>query len=129
MMTTIITLLVACNKPQADVQESPTPQPPKKEGTIETGISYGYFQGIEFGDYLHIQFTDEKGDELSYWYLAGLNPDIDIDISSLYPEEAIPEKLKNKKLKIYWTKKNVYIWEAGEIIELDEITGLEYAKE
>ncbi|MES0489728.1 MAG: hypothetical protein ABUK01_07045 [Leptospirales bacterium] len=124
---TFATLFSACTKQHVKTEDVAANES-KKERIIQHGISYGYFQSVEWGDYLHVNFRDENGKELNYWYLYQLKPNIDIEISKLKSKGPIPKKLKNSKLKIYWTRRIVYIPEAGQAMQLDELTGLEYAK-
>jgi hypothetical protein len=127
-----LTLIFSCGKQNGknNVQDpsnsnttlSQADEAPKKEGFITNGVSYGYFLSIESQDYEHFNFKDENGNELSYFYLRELKPMIDVDLSNPSTD------FKDKKLKIYWSRINKFLPEPNEVIELEEITGLEYAQ-
>ncbi len=76
----------------------------------------GYFIGTSEGDYLHVGIRTIQGDERWFWVSGVCKTD--------------PETLRrNQKIEIDWENRDVYIDEAGEVINLDRITGIRIVSE
>lgn len=83
------------------------------DGTVHyTGTVTGYFVEIQTGDYIHVCIWTEDGEALWFWVSAHCDTDF--------------EKLKpGQKLEVTWENCDVYIDEAGEVINMDMITEAE----
>lgn len=89
--------------------------------TIKTQIKYGFFEGIEWGDYCHIKIKKEKGNEESYWIFS-------TDVEKLKPidinNEASYNKLKGKKIKLEIIENIQWIHECNCLYVLKDVKSL-----
>lgn len=69
------------------------------------GTTDGTFAGIERGDYAHLLVKTAKGQEESFFILR---PDKTVQA---YLDN--PDKLKGRRIRVYWEERNEQIPEAG----------------
>lgn len=84
---------------------------------VKKGQTDGTFAGIEQGDYAHFQLKDTKGKPLSYFILR---PD---DSVQSYLKN--PNKLKGRKVRVYWEERDEEIPEAGGKQRIKVVTKVE----
>lgn len=91
----------------------------------KTTIKYGTFEGIEWGDYCHLKFKDEKGGEKSYWIYSTepqkVKP-LDLD------NETNSKKYIGKKIKLELIENIQWINECSCLYVLDDVKSLEMIK-
>lgn len=83
-------------------------------------VTYGQFLGVEQGDYMHLQIRDDRGQTKSFWCLD----------EACRPVESIEDqkKLVGKKVRIHWRKVKKFLEPAGEDVELELVTKIEFIK-
>jgi hypothetical protein len=84
-----------------------------KEPTVPPAkVLKGKFQGVEWGDYLHLNVRGNDGKEHSFFVLT--NPGLD------------PESLEvGQKIKVTWQNVNEYLDPPGEKVNIDKVIKLE----
>ena len=75
------------------------------ESRASKGTTDGTFAGIEQGDYAHLLVKTGKGKQESYFILR---PD-----KSVQSYLDNPDKLKGRRIRVYWEERNQHIPEAG----------------
>ena len=81
------------------------------------GSSIGTFAGIEQGDYAHLLIKDPKGRRESFFILR---PD-----KSVQSYLDNPNKLKGRKIRVFWEERNENIPEAGGKQQIKVVTKVE----
>lgn len=95
------------------VATSITPSP-TESGDIPSNaqILTGTFQGIEWGDYMHISIRGDDGVDYSFFVLHSIGMD--------------PETLAiGQAVKVTWQNSDVFLDPPGETINIDQIIGME----
>ena len=82
---------------------------------LEEGITIGYFDCIDFGDYTHFIMKDIEGESISFF----VHWSLDID------RYIIDDQYKGKKVKVGWQKVKTYILEGGDYYEIVEMINLQ----
>lgn len=83
---------------------------PAKTSSIEAA-----FQGVEVGDYVHLNVKDDKGVQRSFWITRD---------ASFTPFVEHPEKFKNRRVKITWRTVRRDIPENGGPLTINEATSI-----
>ena len=81
------------------------------------GTTEGTFAGIEQGDYAHFLLKDKKGKRESFFILR---PDKSVQS---YIDNG--DKLKGRKVRVYWEERNETIPEAGGKQQIKVVTKVE----
>ena len=81
------------------------------------GSSIGTFAGIEQGDYAHFLIKDPKGRNESFFVLRPSN-----SVKSYLDN---PDKLKGRKIRVFWEERNEHIPEAGGKQKIKIVTKVE----
>ena len=87
------------------------------ESRATKGTTDGTFAGIEQGDYAHFLLKDTKGKPESYFILR---PDKSVQS---YLDNL--DKLKGRKVRVYWEERNEQIPEAGGTQRIKVVTKVE----
>ena len=87
------------------------------ESKATKGTTEGTFAGIEQGDYAHFLIKDKKGRPESYFILR---PDKSVQS---YIDNG--DKLKGRKIRVFWEERNEDIPEAGGKQQIKVITKVE----
>ena len=87
------------------------------ESRAKKGTSIGTFAGIEQGDYAHFLIKDPKGRRESFFVLR---PD-----KSVQSYLDNPNKLKGRKIRVFWEDRNEHIPEAGGKQQIKVVTKVE----
>lgn len=88
-------------------------------------VKYGTFEGIEWGDYCHLKFKDEKGEDKSYWIFSTDQKKIKpLDIEN----EANTKKYIGKKIKLELIENIQWINECSCLYILDDVNSIELVK-
>lgn len=82
---------------------------------LEEGITIGYFDCIDFGDYTHFIMKGLEGNSIYFF----VHWSLDID------RYVIDEQYKGKKVKVGWQKVKIYVIEEGYYYEIVEMINLE----
>ena len=87
------------------------------ESRATKGTTDGTFAGIEQGDYAHFLVKDTKGKPESYFILRP-NKSIQSYLDN-------PERLKGRKVRVYWEERDEQIPEAGGKQRIKVVTKVE----
>lgn len=97
------------------ILESIGPLESKQTVSQETEIlieTEGFFQNIEWGDYLHLNMIDTDGNQVSFFVLK-------------YPGYDVETLVEGQKIKVYWRNTDVFLEAPQAMINLDELVKLE----
>jgi hypothetical protein len=80
-------------------------------------IITGKFKGIEEGDYFYFDIYDDKNKIRAYRFSKE---------SKINREDYMSNKFKNKRVKVIWKQKYVYVKEAGAYENVDILVDIEF---
>ena len=83
--------------------------PPEEEQFI---ITEGVFRSIEWGDYLHLDMSDNDGNIISFFVLK-------------YPGYDVETLEEGQRIKVYWQNVDVFLEAPQQIVNLNELVKLE----
>lgn len=94
---------------QTEVASDEPTLPPEEEQFI---ITEGVFRSIEWGDYLHLDMSDNDGNIISFFVLK-------------YPGYDVETLEEGQRIKVYWQNVDVFLEAPQQIVNLNELVKLE----
>ncbi len=107
----LLLMLCSCGEQKISTPRRPT------HAEITNSYVIGVFKGIEWGDYPHWEFENEKGEEFSFFHLSKFRTATEKGYDF--------NNLEGKRMKVYWIETNRYFDPPGEFAIIKEIIDFE----